>query len=51
MKKKYEDISALRKMVKLPATLHPQTEDVVQQRKDQDVAAMLLTLHKQLVET
>lgn len=51
MKKKDEDISALRKMVKLPATLHPQTEDVAQQRKDQDVAAMLLTLHKQLVET
>ena len=51
MKKKDEDISALMKMVKLPATLHPQTEDVAQQRKDQDVATMLLTLHKQLVET
>ena len=51
LKKKDEDIAALRKMVKIPATLHPQTEDVAQQRKDQDVAAMLLTLHKQLVET
>jgi len=51
MKKKEEDISALRKMVKLPATLHPQTEGVAQQRKDDDVVAMLLALHKRLVET
>jgi len=51
LKEKEADIAALRKMVKIPATLHPQTEDVAQQRKDQDVAAMLLTLHKQLVET
>ena len=49
MKKKHEDIVALRKMVKIPATLHPQTEDVAQQRKDQDVAAMLISVHKKLV--
>jgi len=51
MKKKEEDIAALKKMVKLPATLHPQTEGVAQQKKDDDVVAMLLTLHKKLVET
>ena len=51
LKEKEADIAALRKMVKIPATLHPQTEDVAQQRKDQDVAAMMLTLHKQLVQT
>lgn len=51
MKKKDEDISALRKLVKLPPTLHPQIEGVAQQRKDQDVVAMLLALHKRLVET
>lgn len=51
MKKKDEDIAALRKMVKLPPTLHPQTEGVAQQRKDEDVVAMLLALHKRLVET
>ena len=37
--------------LRIPETLHPQTEDVAQQRKDQDLVAMLLTLHKQLVET
>lgn len=51
IKKKDEDIEALRKMVKLPPTLHLQTKGVAQQRKDQDVVAMLLALHKRLVET
>ena len=50
MKKKEEDIAALRKMVKLLATLHPQTEGVAQQRKDQDVMATLLALHKRWIE-
>ena len=45
------DIAALRKMVKIPANLHPQTQEVAQQRNDQDVAALLVTLHKQLVQT
>jgi len=51
MKKNEEDIAALRKMVKLPATLHPQTEGIAQQKKDDDVVAMLLALHKRLIET
>jgi len=51
MKKKDEDITALRKQIKLPPTLHPQTEGVVQQKKDQDVVTLLLALHKRLVET
>ena len=50
MKKKDEDIATLKKLVKLPPTLHPQTEGVAQQRKDQDVVAMLLALHKRLLE-
>ena len=50
MKKKDEDIAALKKLVKLPPTLHPQTEGVAQQRKDQDVVAMLLALHQRLIE-
>jgi len=51
MKKKDEDIAALKKLVKLPPTLHPQTEGVAQQRKDQDVVAKLLALHKRSIET
>ena len=45
------DLAALRKMIKIPATLHPQTEEVAQQRHDQDVATLLVGLHKQLVQT
>lgn len=44
-------IAALRKMIKVPATLHPQTEEIAQQRKDQDTTTLLVTLHKQLVQT
>ena len=51
LKERDADIAALRKMVKIPATLHPQTEEVAQQRKDQDTEAMLITLHQQLVQT
>lgn len=34
MRKKDEDIAALRKHIKLPATLDPQIADVAQQKKD-----------------
>jgi len=50
MKKKDEDIAALRKQIKLPATLHPQIEGVAQQKKDQDVVTLLMALHKRLVQ-
>ena len=48
LKVRDSDIATLRKMIKIPATLHPQTKEVAQQRQDQDVAAMLVSLHKQL---
>ena len=45
------DMAVLRKMIKIPATLHPQTEEVAQLRHDQDAAAMLVFLYKQLIQT
>jgi len=51
MKKKDEDITTLRRQIKLPATLHPQTTEVAQQKEEQDVVALLMTLHKRLIET
>ena len=51
MKIRDADLAALRKKVKLPATIHPQTEEVAQQRQDQEVATLLVALHKQLVQT
>jgi len=51
IKKKDEDIAALRRQIKLPATLHPQTTEVVKRKEEQDVVALLMTLHKRLIET
>ena len=45
------DMAALRKMIKIPATLHPQTEEVAQLRHDQDASVMLVSLYKQLIQT
>ena len=38
-------------MVKVPATIHPQTEEVAQLRHDQDATALLVSLYKQLIQT
>lgn len=51
LKKRDEDITAMRKHIKLPATLHPQTREMAEQKKDQDVVALLLSLYKRLMET
>ena len=45
------DMAALRKMVKVPATIHPQTGEVAQLRHDQDASAMLVSLYKQMIQT
>lgn len=44
-------MAALSKMIKIPATLHPQTEDIAQLRQDKGAAAMLVTLYKDLIQT
>ena len=45
------DMAALRRKIKLPATIHPQTDEVAQQRHDKDATALLVTLYKQLIQT
>ena len=45
------DMAALRRKIKLPATIHPQTDEVAQQRHDQDATALLVSLYKQLIQT
>ena len=37
MKKKEDDISALKKQLKLPITMHPQTTEVVQEKAEEDM--------------
>jgi len=42
MKKKEEDIAALKKQLKLPPTIHLQTIEVAQQKKEEDVVSLLM---------
>ena len=51
IKKKEEDIVALRRQLKLPITIHPQTTKVVQQREEEDVVNLLMRMNERLVET
>lgn len=50
IKKKEEDITALKRQLKLPATLHPQTTEIAQQKEEQDVVTFHMSLHKRLIE-
>lgn len=43
------DMAALRKKIKLPATMHPQTDEVAQQRQEKDTTDLLVSLYKELV--
>jgi len=51
IKKKEEDIAALKRQLKLPATLHPQATEIAQQKEEQHVVTLLMSLHKRLIET
>ena len=43
------DMAALRRKIKIPATIHPQTDEVSTLRHDQDATALLVSLYKQLI--
>jgi len=45
------DLAAIKKRMKIPPTIHPQTDEVAQQRRDKDITNLLMTLYKELVET
>lgn len=48
IKKKEEDIAALRKQLKLPPSTHPQTVEVIQQKSEEDMMDLLLKLNERL---
>jgi len=50
MKKKEEDIATLRKYLKLPPSMHPQTAEVVQQKSEEDVMDLLMKLNERLTD-
>lgn len=51
MRKKEEDIAALRKQLKMPPSIHPQTAYVVQQKSEEDMMDLLMRLNERLSET
>lgn len=51
MKKKEEDIATLRKQLKLPITMHPQTIEVVQKKAEEDMMDLLMRMNQRLSET
>jgi len=40
MKKNEDDIGALRRQLRLPITIHPQTTEVAQQKEEEDVVSL-----------
>lgn len=51
IKKKEEDIAALKKQLRLPITMHPQTTEVAQQKGEEDVVSLLMRMNERLAET
>ena len=51
IKKKDDDIAALRKQLKLPASRHPQTKQVIKKNYEEEMMELLLRLNEQLTET
>ena len=51
IKKKEEDIFALRKQLKLLITMHPQTTEVVQEKEEEDMMHLLMKMNQRLNET
>lgn len=44
------DMAAMRKKIKIPSTIHPQIDEVAQQRHEKDTTDLLISIYKQLVQ-
>lgn len=51
IKKKNEDIVALRKQLKLPPMMHPQTAEVIEKKAEEELMDLILKLNEQLKDT
>ena len=50
IKKKEEDITALRKQLKMPVTMHPQTTELAQEKAEEDVMDLLMRMNQRLMQ-
>jgi len=51
IKKKEEDIAALKKQLKLPITMHPTTTEIVEKKSQEDTMGLLMKMNERLAET
>ena len=51
IKKKDDDIAALRQQLKLPASRHPQTEEIIKKNYEEEMMELLLKMNEKLTET
>ena len=49
MKKKEDDIVALKKQVRLPATIHPQTAKLVQEKQGEDKMDLMMRMNQRII--
>jgi len=50
MKKKDDDIAALRKQLRLPPTVHPQTAELVQEKEAEDTMDFLMRMNQRIIQ-
>ena len=50
MKKKEDDIDALRKQLRLPPTMHPQTAELVQEKEAEDTMDLLMRMNQRKIQ-
>jgi len=50
MKKKEDDIAALRKQLRLPPTMHPQTTELVQEKEVEDTMDLLMRMNQRIIQ-
>ena len=51
IKRKDDDIAELRKQLKLPASKHPQTEEIIKKNSEEEMMDFLLKMNEPLTET
>ena len=51
IKKKNDDIATLKKQLKIPPLHHPQTTEVLETQKEEELMDLILKLNDQLKET
>jgi len=51
IKKKEDGIAALKKQLRLPITMHPQTTEVAQEKAEEDIVDLLMKMNKRLAAT